>query len=363
MTDSTEKTTTEKDEKALPEVEEQVVTKQFTGRFGEREVAYTAKAATRVLKRDDDKKAVFFYVSYTEDEADPTERPILFGFNGGPGSSTVWLHLGVFGPRRVHLDDEGFRVEAPGRLIDNPESILDKTDLVMVDAIGTGFSTTAPEEKEKDYHHFSKDVEIFSDFIVDYLNQNGRWSSPKYLAGESYGTTRGAAIAHKLFVDRGVELSGLILISSVLNFQTLGLEKDTWVFHPGNDLPFMVYLPTYSATAWYHQKLSKKHQSQSLRDLLDEVEAFALGRYWSALARGDRLDPKERGRVLTKLAEYTGLSTEYIDRYDLRIHIMRFCKELTRTGGGQSAGWTRGMWASTGSSTATTWREIPARTW
>lgn len=330
MTDSTEKTTTEKDEKELPEVEEQVVTKQFTGRFGEREVAYTAKAATRVLKRDDDKKAVFFYVSYTEDEADPTERPILFGFNGGPGSSTVWLHLGVFGPRRVHLDDEGFRVEAPGRLIDNPESILDKTDLVMVDAIGTGFSTTAPEEKEKDYHHFSKDVEIFSDFIVDYLNQNGRWSSPKYLAGESYGTTRGAAIAHKLFVDRGVELSGLILISSVLNFQTLGLEKDTWVFHPGNDLPFMVYLPTYSATAWYHQKLSKKQQSQSLRDLLDEVEAFALGRYWSALAQGDRLDPKERGRVLTKLAEYTGLSTEYIDRYDLRIHIMRFCKELTR---------------------------------
>ncbi len=326
MTDEQEKT----EPPELPVVEEQSVTKSYQGRFGDRDIAYTATAATRVLEREDDKKAVFFYVSYTQDNADAETRPLLFAFNGGPGSSTVWLHLGLFGPRRVEFDEDGFRVATPGRLIDNAHSILDVADLVMVDAIGTGFSTTAPEDKEKDYHHFSKDIEIFSDFIVDYLNRNGRWASPKYLAGESYGTTRGAAAAHTLFVDHGVELNGLILISSVLNFQTIGQERETWVFRPGNDLPFMAFLPTYAATAWYHQRLPKKHQGRELRDFIDEVEGFAIGRYWSALARGDRLDEKERSRVLGKLAEYTGLSSDYIDRYDLRIHIHRFCKELMR---------------------------------
>ncbi len=314
----------------LPAVEEQTVSKSYKGKFGRRAVGYTATAATRVLERDDDKKAVFFYVAYTEDDADPADRPILFGFNGGPGSSSVWLHLGLFGPKRVEFDDEGFRESVPGRLIDNPHSLLDQTDLVMVDAIGTGLSTAAPEDKAKDYHHFSKDIEVFTDFIVDYLNRNGRWASPKYLAGESYGTTRGAAIAHKLFAEHGVELNGLILISSALNFQTIGLEADTWVFRPGNDLPFMLYLPTYAATAWYHGRLPDKHQSKTLRQLLDEVEEYALGRYWSALAQGDRLDDRERFRVRNKLAEYSGLPADYVDRYDLLVHILRFCKELTR---------------------------------
>jgi carboxypeptidase C (cathepsin A) len=326
MPDDKEKT----ESTELPAVEEQTVSKSYKGKFGRRAVGYTATAATRVLERDDDKKAVFFYVAYTEDDADPADRPILFGFNGGPGSSSVWLHLGLFGPKRVEFDDEGFRVSVPGRLIDNPHSLLDQTDLVMVDAIGTGLSTAAPEDKAKDYHHFSKDIEVFTDFIVDYLNRNGRWASPKYLAGESYGTTRGAAIAHKLFAEHGVELNGLILISSALNFQTIGLEADTWVFRPGNDLPFMLYLPTYAATAWYHGRLPDKHQSKTLRQLLDEVEEYALGRYWSALAQGDRLDDRERVRVRNKLAEYTGLPADYVDRYDLRVHILRFCKELTR---------------------------------
>lgn len=314
----------------IPEIEEKGVSKAGKGKFGRRTVNYTATAATRVLKRDDDKHAVFFYVSYTEDDADPAKRPILFAFNGGPGSSTVWLHLGLFGPRRVEMDDEGFRASVPGRLIENPESLLDRTDLVMVDAIGTGFSTASPKEKAKDYAHFSKDIEAFTDFIVDYLNRHGRWASPKYLAGESYGTTRGAAIAHKLFHDRGVELNGLILISSILNFQTVGLEGKFWVFHPGNDLPFLVHLPTYTATAWYHEKLPEKHQKKKLADLLVEVEEWASGPYWAALAKGDRLDGRERTRIKNKLAEYTGLAPDYIDRYDLRIHILRFCKELTR---------------------------------
>jgi carboxypeptidase C (cathepsin A) len=312
------------------EVEEKRVSRQYTGRFGAREVSYTATAATQVIATEDDRKPVFFYVSYTEDDADPATRPVLFGFNGGPGSSSVWLHLGLLGPRRVELDEHGFSLGTPGRLIDNEHSILDVSDIVLVDAVGTGFSTAEPKEKEKDFHHFSKDIEAFSDFIVSYLNRNGRWGSPKYLAGESYGTTRGAALAHHLFTAERLELNGLILISSVLNFQTISQERDKLVFHPGNDLPYMVFLPTYAATAWFHGRLPKKHQSRGLRELLDEVEEFAIGRYWAALARGDTLDDKERARVAAKLAEYSGLSIDYIQRYDLRIHIHRFCKELLR---------------------------------
>jgi len=329
MTDETD-TTAEEESPPIPEVEEKSVSKQYTGRFGGREVIYTATAATRPIEQGDDKKAVFFSISYTEDGADPLTRPILFAFNGGPGSSTVWLHLGLFGPRRVEFDDEGLRVGVPGRLIDNEHSLLDVADVVLVDAVGTGFSTATPKEKVKDFHHFSRDIEAFSDFIVDYLNRNGRWASPKYLAGESYGTTRAAAVAHNLFSTRGAELNGLILISSALNFQTIGQDRDALMFRPGNDLPYMVFLPTYAATAWFHGRLAKKHQTRPLREVLDEVESFALGRYWSALARGSELDDKERSRVAAKLAEYTGLPADYVERYDLRIHIQRFCKELMR---------------------------------
>ena len=329
MTDETD-TTAEEESPPIPEVEEKSVSKQYTGRFGGREVIYTATAATRPIEQGDDKKAVFFSISYTEDGADPLTRPILFAFNGGPGSSTVWLHLGLFGPRRVEFDDEGLRVGVPGRLIDNEHSLLDVADVVLVDAVGTGFSTATPKEKVKDFHHFSRDIEAFSDFIVDYLNRNGRWASPKYLAGESYGTTRAAAVAHYLFSTRGAELNGLILISSALNFQTIGQDRDALMFRPGNDLPYMVFLPTYAATAWFHGRLAKKHQTRPLREVLDEVESFALGRYWSALARGSELDDKERSRVAAKLAEYTGLPADYVERYDLRIHIQRFCKELMR---------------------------------
>jgi carboxypeptidase C (cathepsin A) len=314
----------------IPEVEERSVSKKYRGTFGAREVAYTATAATVAVGTADDRRAAFFCVSYTEDEADPATRPIVFAFNGGPGSSTVWLHLGLLGPKRVELDDEGFSVRLPGRLIDNEHSLLDVADVVLVDAVGTGFSTAEPKDKEKDYHHFARDIEAFTEFIVTFLNRHGRWASPKYLAGESYGTTRGAAIAKELFNPHGVELNGIILISVALSFQTIASEEGTRVFHPGNELPFPLHLPTYAATAWYHGRLSEDHQSRPLRELLNEVEEFALGRYWTALAHGDRLESGERAAVLTRLSEYTGLSEAYIDRYDLRIHIMRFCKELLR---------------------------------
>lgn len=319
----------EKPREELPEVEEKSASREFTGKFGRSKVAYTATAATQVFEVNE-AKASFFFVAYTKDDADPATRPVLFCFNGGPGSSTVWLHLGLFGPKRWQLDDEGFKMAMQAKLVDNEYSIMDMADVVCVDAIGTGFSKVKPEDKEKDFHHFKHDVEAFSRFIVHYLNRNGRWASPKYLAGESYGTLRGAAIARELFAEHGVEFNGIILISSILNFQTVGVNRDTWMFHTGNDLPFALYLPTYAATAWYHGRLPSKHQKKKLRDLLDEVEAFALGEYWSALAQGDRLDDKTRARVASKLGEYTGLDDDYLDHYDLRIHIHHFCKELLR---------------------------------
>jgi carboxypeptidase C (cathepsin A) len=312
-----------------PVLEEKTASRQYTGTFGPRKLSYTARAATQVFEVDK-KKVSFFFVSYTEDDADPSTRPILFCFNGGPGSSTVWLHLGLFGPKRMAFDDEGFKAGMQGRLVDNPQSILDVSDVVCVDAIGTGFSTTAKKKDEKSFHHFRQDIEAFSQFIVHYLNRNGRWASPKYLAGESYGTLRGAGIAKELFTTYNVEFNGILLISSILNYQTVKVDQQTLLFHPGNDLPFALYLPTYAATAWYHKRLPKKHQSRPLRVFLEEVEDYALGEYWSVLARGDTADERARARTARRLSEYTGIAADYIDRYDLRLHILRFCKELLR---------------------------------
>ena len=319
----------EDDAKPLPEIEEKEASRHLTGSFGGTEIAYTARAATQVFEIGD-AKASFFYVSYTMDDADPATRPILFCFNGGPGSSTVWLNLGLFGPKRMVFDDEGFKLGLQGRLTDNESSILDVCDVVCVDALGTGFSRVLPKEQEESFHHFKRDVEAFTEFIVRYLNRNDRWLSPKYLAGESYGTLRAAAIARKLFVDRGVEFNGVMLISAILNYQTSGIDIGTRMVHPGNDLPFALYLPTYAATARYHRRLTKKYQSMPLRDFLDEVESFALTEYWLALARGDLIDSKTRTRIAERLGDYTGLDPDYIDHYDLRIHILRFCKELLR---------------------------------
>ncbi|HIE21423.1 MAG TPA: peptidase S10, partial [Acidimicrobiia bacterium] len=325
----TDEATKDEKKEELPEIEEREVTKPGSGTFGGTDVSFTARAATLVFEIKD-AKASFFYVDYTKDDADPSDRPVLFCFNGGPGSSTVWLHLGLFGPKRFQLDEEGFKVGMQGRLVDNPHSILDVADVVCIDAIGTGFTKVEPKDKEEEFLHFKHDVEAFSKFIVHYLNRHGRWASPKYLAGESYGTLRGAAIAHELFTTHGVEFNGIVLVSSILNYQTVGVDRKTFMFHPGNDLPFALYLPTYAATAWYHERLPKKYQSKPLRELLAEVEEFALGEYWLALAQGDQLDPGKRSRILKRLAGYTGLSADYIDLFDLRVHILHFCKELLR---------------------------------
>ncbi|MDX1468798.1 MAG: alpha/beta fold hydrolase [Acidimicrobiia bacterium] len=323
--------------KKAAEIKEKEAAKKLSGTFGGKNVSYTAKAATQVFEVNDT-KAQFFYVSYTEDEADPAERPILFCFNGGPGSSTVWLHLGLFGPKRFELDDEGFKSGMQGRLIENEHSILDVADVVCVDALGTGFSKIPDKEKEDDFSHFRHDIDAFSKFIIHYLNRNGRWASPKYLAGESYGTLRAAALAHNLFAAHGVEFNGIILISSILNYQTVAVEyrgktptQPMFLYHPGNDLPAALYLPTFAATAWYHGALAPEYQEMPLRELLDEVEDFALGDYWSALAKGDLIDDATRKSVIERMSSYTGLSSDYIDQYDMRVSIIRFCKELLRS--------------------------------
>lgn len=315
-----------KKKSASPVLKDQKSTKSFSGQFGGEKVDYTTTAGTQVFESNDEKVS-FFYISYTKDDVDPATRPIMFCFNGGPGSSTVWLNLGVYGPKRMEFDDDGFKVGMQGRLVDNDYSILDVTDVVCIDAMGTGFSRTEKKGDEKKFHHFKKDIQAFSEFIVHYLNRNGRWASPKYLSGESYGTLRGAGIANELFEHHNVEFNGIIFISMILNYQTSAIGSNMLV-HPGNDLPFAVYLPTYAATAKYHGRLSKKFQDMPLTDFLDEVETFAIGEYWSALAQGDQLDDDHRTAVSEKLQAYTGLSADFIDRYDLRIHIMRFCKEL-----------------------------------
>jgi carboxypeptidase C (cathepsin A) len=329
MTRKKSKEKPKSDEAKTPKLKEKKAEQQATGTFGGAEVAYTVEAATQVFEVNE-KKVSFFHVSYTKDEADPATRPLVFCFNGGPGSSTVWLHLGVFGPKRMEFDDDGFKVGMQGELADNAHSLLDVADLVFVDALGTGFSTTAKKEDEKAFHHFKQDIEAFSQFIVHYLNRKARWASPKYLAGESYGTLRGAGIARELFSNYSVEFNGIILVSSILNYQTVKVDIATYLFHPGNDLPFALYLPTYAATAWYHKQLPEKYQSMGLRDFLDEVEEFALGEYWTALAKGDRIGDEEKAAITSRLAEYTGLSPDYIDHYDNRLHIVRFCKELLR---------------------------------
>jgi carboxypeptidase C (cathepsin A) len=268
-------------------------------------------------------KATVFFVAYTLKDVDNTaQRPITFSFNGGPGSASVWLHLGALGPRRVVMSDEGQLPQPPYRLTDNAYSLLDQTDLVFIDPMLTGYSRPVAGEKAKEFLNFKKDIESVGDFIRLYTTRYQRWLSPKFLIGESYGTTRAAGLSGYLQERHGLYLNGIMLVSSILDFGT-----DT--AQPGNDLPHILYLPTYTATAWYHQRLKGRLQ-KDLRKTLAEVEAFALGDYTHALMRGAALSPKARVAIIEQLARYTGLSADYLDRVNLRIEIMRFTKELLR---------------------------------
>jgi carboxypeptidase C (cathepsin A) len=268
-------------------------------------------------------KAGIFYTAYTVDSDEP--RPLTFSFNGGPGSSSVWLHLGALGPKRVKLGDEGEALNAPYELIDNPESWLPFTDLVFIDPVGTGFSRSMKKEDEKTFWGLKGDVESIAEFIRSFLTRSQRWLSPIYIAGESYGTTRAAGLSDAL-MDRGIGLKGLVLISSILNFQTARFQR-------GNDLPYLLFLPTYTATAYFHKKLPADLQGLPLETVLKEVEEFCDGDYLLALNQGSALGAEQRAKIVEKLVRYTGLDPVYVDLTDLRINIHRFCKELLRKEG------------------------------
>lgn len=307
-----------------PAPKEQSVETQHSVRIGGQEVRYTATAGTMLLKEEDGKaKASVFYIAYAKDGVtDPSHRPLTFSFNGGPGSSSVWLHLGVLGPKRVLMDDEGRALPPPYKLVENEYSLLDVTDLVFIDPVTTGYSRAVPGEQANQFHGIREDVQSVGEFIRLYTTRNQRWASPKFLIGESYGTTRAAGLSGFLQQRHGLYLNGIMLVSSILSFQTARFDR-------GNDLPYVLFLPTYTATAWYHKRLAADLQAD-LRKTLDEVEAFAAGPYTLALIQGDELDGAERAQVAEKLARYTGLSTQYVEQANLRINIMRFVKELLR---------------------------------
>jgi carboxypeptidase C (cathepsin A) len=307
-----------------PPAEEKTVKTQHTIRVGGQELRYTAITGTILLKKDDDKpRASIFYVAYTLDGTDVAKRPITYTFNGGPGSSSVWLHLGALGPKRVLLTAEGAPVPPPYHLVDNEQTALAFTDLVFIDPVSTGFSRNAPGEDPKQFHGLQGDLESVSDFIRLYTTYNQRWASPKFLAGESYGTTRAAALSEYLIRHHGIYLNGITLISSILNFETAS-------FLPGNDLGYILFLPTYTAAAWYHKKLGSELQSGDLKHAVDEARKFAGGPYTLALMKGDQLSESERKQMVQEVSKFTGLSPKFVDEANLRISIFRFTKELLR---------------------------------
>ncbi len=320
-TNSTDKPETQEQ---TPPLQEQQTQTQHTVSIDGVTIPYTATAGTYILKDDDGKaRATIFFVAYTRDDVDDrSKRPITFAFNGGPGSSSVWLHLGMLGPRKVSMEEFG-RVAPPYQLEENPYSLLDVTDIVFIDPVSTGFSKPAPGEKAEAFHGYEKDIETVGEFIRLYVTRNERWPSPKFLIGESYGTTRGSGLIAHLMEKHGMAFNGLMLISVVLNFQTLSFSK-------GNDLPYLLFLPTYTATAWYHQRLPDELQALPLADVLAQVEAFVLEDYLPALFRGHDLSEEEKHRLASKLAWFTGLSQEYILQSNLRIEIFRFTKALLR---------------------------------
>jgi len=318
-TETTKKPDEKKDTYAIQPEAEPVVTEHILGDLNYKATVgmLPIKDALGVVK------AGIFYTAYTVESDEP--RPLTFSFNGGPGSSSVWLHLGALGPKRVRLGDEGEAVNAPYELVDNPESWLPFTDLVFIDPVGTGFSRSVKVDDEKSFWGLKGDVDSVAEFIRSYLSTYQRWMSPLYIAGESYGTTRAAGLSDAL-MDRGIGLKGLVLISSILNFQTARFTR-------GNDLPFLLFLPTYTATAHYHQKLPPDLQAKPLTDVLKEVEEFCDGEYLVALNQGSALPAEKRTELVAKLARYTGLDPLYVDLTDLRINIHRFCKELLRKEG------------------------------
>jgi carboxypeptidase C (cathepsin A) len=315
--------------KAKAEIPEpQVFVTRHQGTFNGQTVRYTATAGETYLRDDEgEPTAAVFSIAYVEEGVeDPTTRPVTFLWNGGPGSSSVWLHMGAFGPKRVVVPSDGEDDGAPPyRLVDNPYTPLDVTDIVMVDPVGTGFSRPLGEHEGKEFWGVSEDAQSVAQFIRQWLSDNGRWASPKYIGGESYGTTRSAAVARELSERQGtVALNGIILISAVMDFYTSG-------FQTGNELGYVTYLPTMAATAWYHGKVEPR--PESVDAFVAEARQFAVEEYLPALFAGNALEEERRDRIRERLSYFTGISEDYFRRSDLRITDQRFYKELLRDEG------------------------------
>ncbi|MGH9940120.1 MAG: S10 family peptidase [Blastocatellia bacterium] len=301
-----------------------VVTKHEI-RLDERAIKYTVTTGMMPIKNQvsGETEARVFFMAYTLDGvSDPSKRPLMFSFNGGPGSSSVWLHLGALGPKRVKMRDDGMMPAPPYQLVTNDHTWLDLTDLVFIDPVGTGYSRATRPELASKFLGLNGDLDSVGEFIRMYLTRHERWASPLFLVGESYGTTRASGLS-SLLLDRGVAFNGILLVSTIMNFQTAR-------FAPGNDLPLILILPSYTATAWYHKKLPADLQRQPLGKVLDEAENWAINEYQLALSKGDRLTGQERQKVVKQMARYTGLGETFIENCDLRVELGKFNKELLR---------------------------------
>lgn len=301
-----------------------------------KELHYTVTAGTMTVSAEstnlteeysgENPEIEMFFTAYTLDDADPAERPVTFAFNGGPGSSSVWIHLGFLGPRRIKMDENGFVDSLTPGMEDNENSFLDMTDLVFIDPVYTGYSRPVKGNSAEEYLSYEGDCQVVGDFIHTYISRFGRWGSPRYLCGESYGTVRAVGVCDYLAGTYFLKLNGLLLISTCNDYSALTEA-------PGNDLPYIMNLPTYAADAWYHGLLDETYQNMELEEFLEEVRAFAGGEYQSALFKGNTLTDEETDAIAEKLSSYTGLKKEYLKRADLRVFTESFCKELLRDRG------------------------------
>jgi len=309
-----------------PTPKEEASVTDHTIRIGGQSIPYKATASTTLLKDEKGEPTALIYsTAYTRsDVKDLTERPVAFLYNGGPGSASVWLHMGAFGPRRVVTDNAAATPPAPYKLVDNESSLLDKADLVFIDPVGTGFSHAVGKAQDKDFWGVDADVKSLAQFISIYLSRNNRWNSPKFLVGESYGTFRSVALGEYLRSTEGISVNGIVLISTVLDMGTLS-------FSPGNDAPYIFYLPTYAAVAWYYKVL--KDRPDDLNPFLTEARQFASTQYAAALMKGSNLSTTERAEIAGRLAHFTGLSEEYLIKADLRVALPQFQAELQRNRG------------------------------
>lgn len=308
-----------------PEKEEPPVVTKHSLNTGSRTLNYSVTTGFMPIKneRTGDVEAKIFYMAYTLDGiSDPKTRPLMFSFNGGPGSASVWLHLGALGPKRVKMLDDGLMPPPPYELVNNDSTWLDQTDMVFIDPVGTGYSRATKAEFAAKFFGVNGDIESVGETIRMYLGRAERWSSPLFLVGESYGTTRAAGLSNWLF-DHGIGLNGICLVSTVLNFQTIR-------FADNNDLPLVLIVPSYTATAWYHKKLTPEWQNKPLREVLLAAENFAVNEYATAMLRIDRLSASERQNLLDKFSSLTGLSKTFIENNNFRVDLDEFNKELLR---------------------------------